>query len=243
VPTVCGRRGFRARRGGSAVVARNLRWPNSKGDRRYSTNRNKLNRQTPELERDVTYRKKRIALSSNRQKIQFCKNKNLAATESSTANLSAFLTGSAPQTEFDVTHSKQTLEKILTGARMHIKVFKFWSRRTQNLARVNLRKRYVIHLLYMHSASLDHAFPRISNRNCTTNRIRRNSLKTKDRHISNRNQNCMPRITSTNRNAEHCAGEAAQKVIRSNSLRAGRVGGGVEAGEGFGFVLECGDGV
>ena len=33
----------------------------------------------------------------------------------------AFLTGSAPQTEFDVTHSKQTLEKILTGARMHIK--------------------------------------------------------------------------------------------------------------------------
>jgi hypothetical protein len=34
---------------------------------------------------------------------------------------SPFLTGSAPQTEFVVTHSKQTLEKILTGARTHIK--------------------------------------------------------------------------------------------------------------------------
>jgi len=32
-----------------------------------------------------------------------------------------FLTGSAPQTEFDVTYSKQTLKKILTGARTHIK--------------------------------------------------------------------------------------------------------------------------
>jgi hypothetical protein len=34
---------------------------------------------------------------------------------------SPFLTGSAPQTEFALTHSKQTLEKILTGARIHIK--------------------------------------------------------------------------------------------------------------------------
>ena len=33
-----------------------------------------------------------------------------------------FLTGSAPQTELTVTHSKQTLEKILTGARTHIKL-------------------------------------------------------------------------------------------------------------------------
>ena len=33
-----------------------------------------------------------------------------------------FLTGSAPQTELTVTHSKQTLEKFLTGARMHIKL-------------------------------------------------------------------------------------------------------------------------
>ena len=34
-----------------------------------------------------------------------------------------FLTGSAPQTELTVTHSQQTLEKILTGARMHINEF------------------------------------------------------------------------------------------------------------------------
>src|SRR6202046_344273 len=34
-----------------------------------------------------------------------------------------FLTGSGSQTEFDVTHSKQTTEKFLTGARMHIKDF------------------------------------------------------------------------------------------------------------------------
>src|ERR1700685_383426 len=32
-----------------------------------------------------------------------------------------FLTGSASQTEFAVTHSKQTTEKFLTGARTHIK--------------------------------------------------------------------------------------------------------------------------
>jgi hypothetical protein len=33
-----------------------------------------------------------------------------------------FLTGSDPQTEIDVTPSKQTTEKFLTGARMHISV-------------------------------------------------------------------------------------------------------------------------
>jgi hypothetical protein len=33
-----------------------------------------------------------------------------------------FLTGSDPQTEIDVTLSKQTTEKFLTGARMHISV-------------------------------------------------------------------------------------------------------------------------
>jgi hypothetical protein len=52
------------------------------------------------------------------------------------AGINAFLTGSAPQTEFDVTHSKQTPEKILTGARMHIRISKFWPFTTQNLARV-----------------------------------------------------------------------------------------------------------
>src|ERR1700685_1375729 len=36
-----------------------------------------------------------------------------------------FLTGSGSQTEIDVTHSKQTTEKFLTGARTHIKDFDF----------------------------------------------------------------------------------------------------------------------
>src|ERR1700735_1718435 len=44
-----------------------------------------------------------------------------------------FLTGSAPQTEFTVSHSKQTLEKFLTGARMHIKDFEIRQLRTQEL--------------------------------------------------------------------------------------------------------------
>jgi hypothetical protein len=35
------------------------------------------------------------------------------------------LTGFASQTECDVTHSKQTTEKFLTGARTHIRVFRF----------------------------------------------------------------------------------------------------------------------
>jgi seryl-tRNA synthetase len=41
------------------------------------------------------------------------------------AAVAPFLTGSGSQTEFDVTHSKQTTEKFLTGARMHIKDFNF----------------------------------------------------------------------------------------------------------------------
>jgi hypothetical protein len=35
------------------------------------------------------------------------------------------LTGSAPQTEFDVTYRKQTTEKFLTGARTHIRETRF----------------------------------------------------------------------------------------------------------------------
>src|SRR5271168_4133660 len=101
----------------------------------FSSNGDKLNRQIQELERLVTRRKQRIALTSNRQKFQFCKTKNSATTEASTANLSefltglpraffakdsvhtsTFLTGSAPQTEFAVTHSKQTTATFLTGS-------------------------------------------------------------------------------------------------------------------------------
>jgi hypothetical protein len=44
-----------------------------------------------------------------------------ASSAKDSVRKSPFLTGSAPQTEFDVTHSKQTPEKILTGARTHIK--------------------------------------------------------------------------------------------------------------------------
>jgi hypothetical protein len=51
----------------------------------------------------------------------------------STCN-TAFLTGSALQTEFSVTHSKQRIERILTGARMHIKVFEILQISAQNLA-------------------------------------------------------------------------------------------------------------
>ena len=152
---LCGRR---------AIVARSSRSPISVRNRGFPTNRDKFNRQTPELERFVTRRKQRILLSSNRQKIRFCKTINFAATEASTASLRPFptglpraffakgsvcprpfLTGSGSQTEFDVTHSKQTTEKFLTGARMHIKDFEVCTRRTQReparrggLARVNL---------------------------------------------------------------------------------------------------------
>src|SRR3984957_4710308 len=42
------------------------------------------------------------------------------------------LIDSAPQTEFSVTHSKQTTEKFLTGARTHISIFNFSPFTTQN---------------------------------------------------------------------------------------------------------------
>jgi hypothetical protein len=84
VPTVWGRR---------AVGARSLRWPISVWTRRFSSNGDKLNRQIREVERLVTRGEQRAALSSNSQKFQFCKSKNLAAIASSTANLNALLTG------------------------------------------------------------------------------------------------------------------------------------------------------
>jgi glucoamylase len=132
VSTLCGRR---------VIVARSSRSPISVRNRRFSTTPDKLNRQTREFKRLVTRSKQIIALSSNRQKIQFCKTINFAATEASTASLRPFLTGSAPQTEFDVTHSKQTPEKFLTGSRTAIKVFKFRGRQTKNLAPANLPAR------------------------------------------------------------------------------------------------------
>jgi hypothetical protein len=53
------------------------------------------------------------------------------------------LTGTASQTEFALTHSKQTTEKFLTGARTHIKVFEFLSFTTQNLAQLIQRHHHV----------------------------------------------------------------------------------------------------
>jgi len=46
------------------------------------------------------------------------------------------LTGTAPQTEFSATYSKQTMEKFLTGARTHIRIFQICQLRTQNLAQL-----------------------------------------------------------------------------------------------------------
>ena len=53
------------------------------------------------------------------------------------------LIDSALQTKFDLTYSKQTTEKFLTGARTHIKVFEFLSFITQNLAQLIQRHHHV----------------------------------------------------------------------------------------------------
>jgi hypothetical protein len=45
-----------------------------------------------------------------------------------------FLTGSAPQTEFAVTPSKQRTGKFLTGARKHIRIFEILQISARNLA-------------------------------------------------------------------------------------------------------------
>ena len=56
-----------------------------------------------------------------------------------------FLTGSAPQTEFDVTRSKQTPENFLTGSRTAIKLFNLCTRRTRDFAWANLHSRDASH--------------------------------------------------------------------------------------------------
>jgi hypothetical protein len=145
------------------------------------------------------------------------------------ANFRPFLTGSVPQTEFDVTHSKQTSEKFLTGARMHIRIFQSWPFTTQNparrggLARVNLparrcgparrggRKRYVT-LATSHSPLITDCS--ISTRFWQISRMRRNLLKTNAQRISTRGHNHTSMVTAENRNAEGCAGEAAQNIKR-----------------------------
>jgi hypothetical protein len=156
VPTVWGKR---ARRGGGALVARVCttslpadpnggRSPIFRDRARFSANRDKLNRQTPEIERLVTYRKQRIALSSNRQKIRFSKTEKLSSPAS-------FLEGAA------VTRL-QYLRAFPTGLA-----------RRGGLAQSVFCEGFGVH-------------KHISNRFWLTNRIRRNSLKTNHRPISNR---------------------------------------------------------
>jgi hypothetical protein len=83
------------------------------------------NRERQLLEPPLTHRKQTVAPRSNRE---LSTNQCSCNFHWSGALLSnglprqmQFLTGSAPQTEIDVTCSKQTTEKFLTGARTHIK--------------------------------------------------------------------------------------------------------------------------
>jgi 2-keto-4-pentenoate hydratase len=57
--------------------------------------------------------------------------KNEPVVTSNCASGRPLLIDSAPQTEFVLTHSKQTTEKFLTGARTHIRIFSFWTFTTQ----------------------------------------------------------------------------------------------------------------
>jgi len=90
------------------------------------------------------------------------------------------LTGSAPQTEFRATHSKQTTEKFLTGARTHISIFNFSSFVTQNLVQLIQRRRYLTNP----GRSSDRASHHISNRHWPANR-------------SHRKQTIKPHLTET----------------------------------------------
>jgi hypothetical protein len=87
------------------------------------------NRELQLLERPVRHRKQtKPALSNRELSANRCRNDSGAPLPllPQTYNWSRpFLTGSASQTECDVTHSKQTTESFLTGARTHIKVFRF----------------------------------------------------------------------------------------------------------------------
>src|ERR1700689_1215875 len=95
-----------------------------------STNRAKLNRQTPEIEHLATRRKQTLAICSNRQKINFCFDENLSLPASflegaiPSENLNAFLPGlpratfakgSGLRVETAVTHSKQSVGPFLPG--------------------------------------------------------------------------------------------------------------------------------
>jgi len=61
------------------------------------------------------------------------------------------LTDSAPQTEFNASHSKQTTKKFLTGARTHIRIFNFSPFTTQNLTQLIQPHRVLIRRKRVHT--------------------------------------------------------------------------------------------
>jgi hypothetical protein len=87
------------------------------------------NRELQLLERPVRHRKQTEPVLSNRElSTNHCRNNSRTPPllQRQIYNWSRpLLTGSASQTECDVTHSKQTTGKFLTGARTHIRVFRF----------------------------------------------------------------------------------------------------------------------
>jgi hypothetical protein len=98
------------------------------------------NRELDLLERHLSHCKQRKATISNRELSTVCDSTGIATANSSQVSespssaavsdpnsrqLATFLTGSASQTEFVVTHSKQTTGEFLTGARNAFKVVQF----------------------------------------------------------------------------------------------------------------------
>jgi hypothetical protein len=95
------------------------------------------NRELGLLERPLSHCKQRKATVSNRELSTVCDSTGIATSNSSQVSespssaaisdpnsrkLTTFLTGSASQTEFVVTHSRQTTGEFLTGARNAFKV-------------------------------------------------------------------------------------------------------------------------
>jgi hypothetical protein len=98
------------------------------------------NRELDLLERHLSHCKQREATGSNRELSTVCDSTGIGTANSSqisespssaavsdpnSRKLTTFLTGSASQTEFVVTHSKQTSDEFLTGARTAFTVSQF----------------------------------------------------------------------------------------------------------------------
>jgi len=126
----------------------------------------------PRIERTIARRSQLLRHTSTRKtgscphKLGQIARQNEPVVTSISASGRPLLTGTALQTEFLATHSKQTTEKILTGTRTHIRIFSFRPFTTQNLAQLIQRHRCLINL----DRSDGPAFPRIANRNLTMRR-------------------------------------------------------------------------